>query len=235
MKLPMQQITMYELTIPSTGKKVKYRPFTVKEEKVLLIAQQSENMELLVSALKEIIRNCTLSKVDPDKLALFDLEYIMTTIRTVSVGEQARITLQCDKDPRHPPITITLDLTQIKIETDPKHTAKIPLFGDVGVMMKYPSLKTSQLLERLDTDTSVIFEIITECIDYIYDSKNIHRGEDQTPAELNEFIEGLTKAQFEKLEEFFLTMPKFRHTIEYTCSECGQKHKKSLEGISNFF
>jgi hypothetical protein len=233
--LPKQNIMMYELTVPSTGQVVKFRPFTVKEEKLLLIAQQSDEVKTMVQTLREIITGCTEGKLDVTKLAVFDLEYIMVTLRSKSVGETIRLQFECDEDANHEPIVVDLDTTKIEIIRSDAHTKNIPLFGNVGVVMKYPDINLLESLALIENNPNIVFGIIYDCIDYIYDDQEVFPAADQSEAELVQFIDGLTKEQFAKIEDFFATMPKFLHTIEYKCSTCGHEHKKRIEGISNFF
>lgn len=233
--LPKQSITMYELEVPSSGQKVKYRAFTIREEKLLLIAQHSEDEKIMVQTLKEIIKSCTNDKLDVDSLAIFDLEYIMVSLRAKSVGETIRLEFQCDNDEKHPITTIDFDLSKITVKKTEGHTNIIPLFDDVGVKMRYPDISMMETLVQIEDDPNMIFGIIYDCIEYIYDSEEIFLASDQTEADLVSFVDSLTKEQFKKIEEFFVTMPKFSQSIEYTCTECGHKHSKNIEGFSNFF
>lgn len=233
--LPKQQITMYELVVPSTGAKLKYRPFTVREQKLLMIAQQSDELKIMVDTLKEIIRACTNEKVNLDSLAVFDLEYIMATLRTKSAGETVKLEFSCDADSTHPVTIVDLDLSKIEVTKYPGHDKKIGLYDDVGVVMKYPDIGMLESLHGIEETPEMVFGIIYDCIDYIYDSDEVFHAKDQTQAELVEFIDGLTKEQFSKIENFYATMPKFTHTLQYKCATCGHEHNKVIEGFSNFF
>lgn len=233
--LPKQQIAMYTLTVPSTGQEVKYRPFTVREEKWLMLAKESSETPVMIQTLKEIIKACTEGKVDPDKLAVFDLEFIMATLRSKSVGEAVKLDFGCDADPKHDHILLDVDLSKIEVIKDPKHNKKIPLFDDVGVIMKYPDLTMLDTLMGLHENPNMIFGVIYDCIDKIYNSKEVFEASEQSEKELEEFIEGLTKDQFGRIEDFFTTMPMFSHTIEFKCPTCGKEHKKTIEGFENFF
>ena len=240
MALPMNATPTYSMIIPSTGKTVKFRPFLIKEEKALLIAQQSEQIPVMIDTLKNVIINCTLDKIDADSLAIFDMEYMFTQIRAKSVGENVELFLKCDEDHgednKKAVVKYNLDLSSIAVTKDPEHTNKIELFGDVGVVMKYPSFSSLQKLKNLDTDNlDAVFEIVAECIEYIYNNDEIFHATEQKPEELMEFLNNLTSDQFVKLQRFFSTMPKITKDIEYGCPVCSKRFKKTLEGIESFF
>lgn len=240
MALPMMSTPTYTMVVPSTGETVKYRPFLVKEEKALLIAQQSEDMVTMIETLKGVIRSCLIDKLNVDKLALFDLEYMFMSIRGKSVGETVDLVFPCDED--HGELNekarsnVTVDLSTISVEKGEGHTNKIDLFENVGVVMKYPTVDVLKKLQGLDEeDLDKVFDIMALSIDYIYQGDEIFYGSEQKPAELKQFIENLTSEQFVKVQKFFETMPKIRKEIEYTCPVCGKHHKKMLEGIQSFF
>jgi hypothetical protein len=240
MALPKQQAPIYTLDIPSTKESLKYRPFLVKEQKALLLAQQSEDPVVMVDTLKQVIKSCAQTQIDVDKLAVFDLEYIFSQIRAVSVGEIVELFFYCDTcdDDEKAKVKISIDITKLKVESFPGHTVKIPLFGDVGVSMKYPNINVVKSIEKLgetSTEVDLVFDIITECIDYIYDTSEVYYAKEQTKEELSEFINNLTSEQFEKIENFFETMPKLQQKVSYRCPVCSKEHNKTLEGLNNFF
>jgi hypothetical protein len=240
MALPMMSTPTYTMVVPSTGETVKYRPFLVKEEKALLIAQQSEDMLTMVDTLKGVIKSCVIDKINVDKLATFDLEYMFMIIRGKSVGETVELVFPCDED--HGELNekarsnVTIDLSTITVEKGEGHTNKIDLFDNVGVVMKYPTVDILKKLQVLDEeDLDKVFDIMALSIDYIYQGEELFYGNEQTPAELKQFIENLTSEQFVKLQKFFETMPKIKKEIVYDCPVCGKHHKKMLEGIQSFF
>lgn len=237
MSLPMNTTPSYTLEIPSTKQKVKFRPFLVKEEKALLIAQQSEEPEVMIDTLKQVIAGCIKDKVDVDDLATFDLEYIFTQIRSKSVGEEIELIFPCSHcDDEKAKVKITFDLTKIKVETPENHSKKIELFGDVGVMMKYPTIEVIEKIETLNNnDIDAVFDVVAGCIEYIYDSSEIFYAKEQTKDELGEFLNNLTSDQFAKIQEFFQTMPKLRQEVDYKCPVCGAANHTVLEGLSSFF
>ena len=237
MALPLNVTPSYQLEVPSTGQRVNYRPFLIKEEKTLLIAQQSEDPKVMVESLKEVIKSCIKDDINIDSLALFDLEYIFTQIRAKSVGEVVELVFPCDTCTDEKAKTkVTIDLTKIQVVKSEDHQTTIPLFGEVGVMMKYPNMDTLQKLESLDvTDFNTIFSVVAESIDAIYNNEEVFYSKDQTKEELLEFLGNLTSEQFGKVQKFFETMPKMKQDVEYKCPVCGKEHKKTLEGLQSFF
>lgn len=236
----MMTTPTYTLVVPSTDATVKFRPFLVKEEKALLIAQQSEDPVVMIDTLKDVIKSCLQDKIDVDKLATFDLEYMFMQIRGKSVGETIDLVFPCDLDHgeqnEKARATVTLDINTIKVEKSPEHTNKIELYGDVGVVMKYPTISVLKKLEGLDeNDLDKVFDIMAYSIDYIYDGEQIYYAKEQKHDDLLQFINNLNSTQFVKLQRFFETMPKLRKEIEYDCPVCGKHHNKVLEGIQSFF
>ena len=236
----MMTTPTYTLVVPSTDATVKFRPFLVKEEKALLIAQQSEDPVVMIDTLKDVIKSCLQDKIDVDKLATFDLEYMFMQIRGKSVGETIDLVFPCDLDHgeqnEKARATVTLDINTIKVEKSAEHTNKIELYGDVGVVMKYPTISVLKKLEGLDeNDLDKVFDIMAYSIDYIYDGEQIYYAKEQKHDDLLQFINNLNSTQFVKLQRFFETMPKLRKEIEYDCPVCGKHHNKVLEGIQSFF
>jgi hypothetical protein len=240
MALPLNTSPVYTLEIPSTGKKVQYRPFLVKDEKALLIAQQSEDMRVMLNTLKDVIKSCVQTELSVDDLAIFDIEYIFTQIRAKSVGEFVELIMICDEnhgeDDEKAKVKVSIDLSKLKVIKPKEHTNKILLFGNVGVVMKYPSLDIIEALESTDsTSVDSIFGIVGDSIDYIFNDDEIWYANDLTKDEISEFINNLTSEQFVKVQEFFSTMPKLSQDIQYKCPVCNKEHKRTLEGLQNFF
>jgi hypothetical protein len=239
MSLPIQSTPIYTITIPSSKESFKYRPFLVKEQKALLIAQQSEDPMVMVDTLKQVVQACSQSKIDVDKLAVFDLEYIFSQIRAKSVGEIVDLFFYCDDcDTEKAKSKVSIDITKLQVQFFPEHESKISLFDDVGVMMKYPNINVVKKIEKMgsvSSEVDLVFDIITECIDYIYDTSEVYHAKDQSKEELSEFINNLTSEQFQKIEMFFETMPKLQQKVSYTCPVCTKEHNKTLEGLNNFF
>lgn len=238
MALPINTATIYNLILPSTGKSLKYRQFFVKEEKSLMIAHQSEDVKVMIDTLKSVVKACVLDDIDVDKLATFDLEYLFTQIRAKSVGENIELLFGCDDCPDDPKAKakVSIDLTTLEVVKVPNHTSNIPLFNDVGVMMKYPTMDLIKSIENIDeSDFEQLVMVVVNSIESIYTGSEVFHAKEQTQEELTKFVENLTSEQFAKIQEFFETMPKLRHEVDYTCPVCNKAHHKVLEGINSFF
>lgn len=237
MALPIIAVPTYEVTVPSTKESIKYRPFLVKEEKALLIAQQSEDSATMVNTLKTVIKSCTMDSVNVDKLAIFDIEYLFAQIRAKSVGENVSLIFKCDTcTDDKAKVKKDIDLTKLAVHFPEEHQSNISLFGDVGVMMKYPSIDIVKEFENIkDSDVETIFKIICACVDFIYDGEQVYHSKDQSASDVEQFVNNLTQDQFKKLQSFFETMPKLKHRIEYNCPVCTKYHDVSLEGLDGFF
>jgi len=237
MALPKQASAIYSTIIPSTDKPIKFKPFLVKQEKALLLAQQSENQIVMLDTLKDILTDCIISKIDIDSLAMFDIEFLLLQIRSRSIGEIVELIFSCDLcDNPKAKVKYSFDVSKIEVVKDPNHTKNIKLFDEVGVVMKYPGLENIKRIESLDLDSiDNIFDVIIDSIDYIYDGKEMHHAKDQTKEELIDFINNLSQIQFQKLRDFFETMPKLRQDVKYTCPICKLEHNKYLQGLDTFF
>lgn len=237
MALPKNSTPIYNLTIPSTDKIVKFRPFLVKEEKALLLAQQSEDPSVMVNTLQEVIKNCIVDKIDIESLAIFDLEYIFTQIRAKSVGEEVELMFKCQHcDDENAKVKISFDLTKLKVDKNPEHTNKIVLFDNVGLVLKYPSINIIKKLDNLKTnDFDSIFSIVIDCIDYIFDDTELYYAKETPKKELEEFLNDLNQEQFSKIKLFFETMPKIKQELDYTCPICKADNHTTLSGLSAFF
>ena len=240
MALPLNATPVYTLTIPSTQKQLKYRPFLVKDEKALLIAQQSEDHTVMLDTVKSVIAACAKSDVDVDKLASFDIEYIFLQMRAMSVGETVDLLFQCDVDHgvdnEKARALARINLLEVKVETFEGHTNKISLFDDVGIVLKYPTISTLKNIEEAKTGgVDQVFNVVVDCIDYIYTPEEVFPAKEQTRQELIEFLNNLTSDQFENLQQFFYTMPQLRAYVNYTCPVCNKEHNKYMEGLASFF
>lgn len=237
MALPMSSTPTYTLTIPSTGKEVKYRPFLVREEKALMMAQQSEDPMVMVNTLKDVIKTCVVGDFNADEIATFDLEYIFTQLRAKSVGETVDLIFPCDVcEDEKARVQISFDITKLQVEKSPDHNNKVHLFGEVGVVMKYPTMQVLKKLQNLDVNNlDDLFKIVAECIDYIYQGSELFYGKEQSQEELLDFINNLTSEQFAKVQKFFETMPRLKQEVDYNCPVCNRAHHKVLEGLQSFF
>lgn len=237
MALPIMKTPMYEMTIPSTKQKVKFRPFLVKEEKSLMLAHQSEDATTMLDTLKGVIDACTYGKIDVSKLAMFDIEYIFIQLRAKSVGEISELVFSCKQcnDPKAK-MKVNINLSELEVSFSPEHTMDILLFDEVGVKMKYPGIDTINKLKGMnDNDIDTVFNVIIGCIDSIYDAESIYAAAEQSKQDLTDFVNNLTQEQFAKLQKFFETMPKLEKTIEFDCPVCGFHHNQIIQGLEGFF
>jgi len=230
MSLPSQQYKMFSITVPSTKKQVSFRAYTVREERLLVIAKETEDTQTIINTVKECIKNC-FSGLDVDSLTMFDIEYLLTNLRAKSMGEYIDLNMSCDNDHDHPKIPVRIDLTKIEVKVPKNHSRDIHLYDDVHIMMKYPTIDNLMEMEK-----SSNFDAIIMCIESIYNSNEVFRAADSTKEELTNFIDALSTEQFNKIKTtFFETIPVFEFDLTYTCSKCGQEHNKKIRGLSNFF
>lgn len=240
MALPKIDVPIYNLILPSTEEEISYRPFLVREEKILLMAMEGNDEKEIVTAIKQIINNCVLTKgIKVDKLPLFDLEYILLNLRAKSMGDEIVMNYKREGCPEKDcqPIEIKINANEIKIVKDPDHTNNIKITDSVGVIMKYPDINMMNKINNLmgEMNTEDIFEIVTRCIDKIYDDEDIQSSSDYTYKELKEFVMNLTQENFKKVESFFNTLPKLKKDVSFDCKRCGYNEKVEVEGLSNFF
>ena len=237
MPLPKIATPTYELVIPSTGKKIKYRPFLVKEEKVLILAMESEDMSTIATAVKDVIKNCIITRgIKVEELATFDIEYLFLNIRGKSVGEEVEVLITCPDDGvTKVPAVIALD--EIEVVFDDEHNKDIRLDDTLTMRLKYPSMdqfiKSNFVLNDISVDDT--FEVVMSCIEQIYNEEESWSSKDCTKKEMKEFIEQLSSKQFKEIEKFFETMPKMSHTVKVTNPETGVESDVVLEGLASFF
>jgi hypothetical protein len=233
MALPKLASAKYELTVPSTGEQVEYRPFLVKEEKMLLMAQSQGNEKDMLRATESLVDSCTFGKVDVSKLPMFDLEYIFMNIRAKSVGEKVELNLTCPDD-GETKVPVEIDLTKIEVVKDPNHTNEIKISDEIGIVFDYP--KTSVMGKiNMKNESESIFQIIKSCVSQIYDAENVYSKTDIDDKDLDDFIDSMSHAQFEKVQEFFNTMPKLKHTVKIKNPKTGVESDIELEGLQSFF
>ena len=236
MALPQVVLPTYELEIPSSGKKIKYRPFVVKEEKMLLLALETNDEKQIEEATKTLLKNCIQSRVKLEDLAIFDLEYIFLNIRAVSVGEVVEMLLTCEDD-GETQVRYNLNLTDVKVSKPEGHSNKIMLSDTMGVIMKYPSfgefVKTS-IIGQVPTADGVV-ETIAGCIDQIFDNEDVYDSSTTSKKEFIEFVEGFTNKQFEDVQKFFEDAPVLEHTIKVKNPNTGVENIFTISGLANFF
>ena len=233
MALPQLNTQTFELEVPSTDEKIKFRPFLVKEEKILLQAQEGESKEM-VDALVSIINNCTFGKINADKLPAFDVEYIFLKIRSKSVGEKVTLNVLCPDD-NTTKVPTTVDLSKVNVEVGDKHTNKIDLTDEVSVIMKYPTIRTFVGKDLKKLSASDTISMTGNCIHQVVSGVETYEANDLTEKEIDEFLENLTQAQFLKIQQFFTSMPRLKHIVNVTNPKTKKKNKVTLEGMQSFF
>ena len=235
MALPKLNVPKYKTTLPSTGKVVNYRPFLVKEEKLLLIATETGNQSDLVRAIKEILSNCTDLK-DVNSLSTFDLEFLFLKIRTKSVGDNVEVTVTCPDD-GETEVAVSIPLDEINVVKDKKHKTELKLSDDIIITMGYPSVETfvTMNFETEQSQVDQLFEMAASCIETIADANQVYECKDATKKELLEFFDQLSTKQFVMIQEFFETMPKLSHKLKVTNPNTGVESEVVLEGLASFF
>ena len=233
MALPKLDIVQYELELPSTGETLKYRPFLVKEQKALMIAQESEDDKQIEMAFAKIINDCVLDKIDPYKMPMFDIEYVFLKIRAKSVGETVTLNVLCPDD-EVTRVNVDVNLEEIDVQMSKDHTNVIGLTEDIKLIMKYPSLGDMSGFDD-EGDVKSIFGMIKRCIHEIHDGETIHNKVDMSEKELDVFIDSMSTQHFENLTQFFNTMPKLLHVVTTKNPKTKKKVNIEIEGVQNFF
>ena len=237
MALPTIETPRYELTLPSQDVKVQYRPFLVKEEKVLMMAMESKENVEVVTAIKNVLNACTFEKLNIDSLPMFDLEYLLLQVRAKSVGEIAKFRVLCpdDKETLAP---VEVDLSKINVVVDDEHNNNVLIDEErkLGIVLNYPTIRSSQVGFEIDTkNIDAIFNVIVDCIDHIYEGDKTYPAKDSTKKELKDFIENLSQDAFKKIKKFFDTMPHLRHDVEVENPNTKVMNKITLKGLQDFF
>ena len=234
MALPKLVSSKYTLTVPSTGEVVEYRPYLVKEEKVLMTAFESKDKSQMIAALRDTIAGCTEGKVNIDTLAIFDFEYIFLKLRSKSVGETSKIGVKCTAcDTRN---EVEVNLEEVNVSKAQKKNNKVELTDEVGIMLRYPTVKgLYKQLTHAKTEADQSMATIVSAIESIYDAENVYASENETEKSLMDFLDSLTADQFKKISAFFTDMPKLKHDVKFDCIKCSEKNSITLEGLENFF
>jgi len=237
MSLPILETAKYELTLPSQDIQVSYRPFLVKEEKLLLMALESQESKQITNALKSIVDACTFGAINVSALPVFDLEYVFLQIRSKSVGEVSKLKVLCP-DTKKDYAEVEVDLSQVDVHVDDEHTNKIMVdeAKQIGVLMKYPTLASVDPTKDYSKgETKALFNVIGEGIYQIFEGEKVHMAKDYSKEELNAFVESLDSKSFKKIQRFYETMPKLMHEIEVENPKTKVKSKITLSGLSDFF
>ena len=234
MALPKLETPTYELELPSTGEKVKYRPFLVKEQKNLMLASESEDETQIQNALANLISECTFGEIDPFEVPLFDIEFMFLRIRGKSVGEKIELNVLCPDDNKTR-TDITINLEDIDVHMEATHNNEISVTDNITIFMRYPTLKDMTNIGTDNSDVATVFNLVKSCISEIHDEKTIHNRIDISEKEMEEFIDNLPSAIFEHLGEFFNSMPKVLHVVKVTNPKTKKKGEVIIEGIQSFF
>ena len=236
MALPKLTTPTYELEIPSTDEKIKYRPFLVKEEKILMMAMESKSSADITQAVKDIVMECTFNKVKIDDMPMFDVEYIFLNVRSKSVGEVSKLKLLCPDDGKTY-ADVEVNLNEVKVQVGDDHTNKIELGNGMGMIMKYPTIDSFKESGIKDINPNNMLEVISTCILQIYEEegKKVYDTKDQTKKEVIEWIEQLNSKQFKDVQNFFETMPKLKHEITIKNPKTKKESKIMLNGLNDFF
>ncbi len=233
MALPKLNTITYELNLPSTGEKIEYRPFLVKEQKALLIAQESDDAKQIEKAFAQIINDCVVDNIDPYNMPMFDIEYVFLRIRGKSVGETVKLNVLCPDDEKTR-VDVEVNLEEVDVQMSVEHTNIIELTKDISMVMKYPCLKDMTGFDE-DGDITNIFEMIKRCVHEVHDGETVYNKIDMSESELDEFIDSMSTENFEKITNFFDTMPKLIHVIEVKNPKTKKKSEIPIEGLQSFF
>ena len=238
MALPKLNVPVYEAILPSTEKVIKYRPFLVKEEKLLLTAQESGD-DAVLPAVKQIIKNCIQGEIDVDNMPIFDIEYLFLRLRAKSVGEEVTLGLKPWGCPQNDgklckfTTEVAINLEEIECKKGKNHSSKIMLDDNVGLMMKYPDISQMNMGE---SESDIMgMKIIKNSINMIFTEEETHEKDSFTDKELDDFIDSLNTKQMELIRDFFDTMPTIKHTAKYTCETCGEEKETTVQGLNSFF
>ena len=241
--LPKIDVPIFTLNLPLSKKIVRYRPFLVKEEKLLLMAMESNEESSVITAIKQIVTNCSLDEIDVERMPVIDLEYFFLNLRARSVGEIIDLQYKCNNKVKNEKdeevdcnniVKFKVNILEIVPEISKEHTNKIALTDKLGLVMRYPNLSIVESVEA-DNEIDKIMKIILKCVDSIYDTETIYYTKDILESELVDFIDSLTKEQFAKIQEFFETMPKLKKMMKFNCDKCGYEDEIAVEGIQSFF
>ena len=240
MALPKLNVPVYEAILPSTEKVIKYRPFLVKEEKLLLTAQESGD-DALLPAVKQIIKNCVQGEIDINNMPLFDIEFLFLRLRAKSVGEEVTLGLKpwgcpnnegelCEKTTK-----VNINLEDVKVIKDEKHSSKVMIDDVIGIKLSYPDMNKLGKMGTEITSASEGMKVIKDCIDMIFTKDETYEKGSFTDKELDEFLDSLNTQQFMKIKDFFDTMPALKHTVKYKCETCGEEKETTIQGLNSFF
>jgi hypothetical protein len=243
MALPKIDVPIYTVDLLSTGKPVRFRPFTVKEEKLFLMTNETDDVKSMLDTTKQVLNNCVLDEIDVENLPMFDIEKLFLNIRARSVGEVVNLKYKCNNSIKNEKeeevkcgnlVDVDVNVLEIKPLENKNHSKKIVITENVGVVMKYPSFKLFENINVQDNSESIL-EMAINCIDYIYDKDNLYYAKDTPKEELIDFVDSLQSKDLEKIKDFFVTMPKLQKNVKFKCNKCGYDENINIEGIESFF
>lgn len=241
--LPKLDVPIYSVKLISTGKEIRIRPFLVKEQKLFLMAAESEDSKETINTIKQVLKNCVLDDVDIDSLPTFDLEYLFMNLRARSVEEVVTLKYKCNntvKDTKgedtvcNGTVDFEVNLLEIQPTKHADHTNKFMLNDRIGICLKYPTFEVVQKYEQME-ENDIMVNILIDCIDYLYDEEQVYYAKDSTRKELEDFIDSMQQKDLEKVRVFFETMPEIKKDFDFHCSKCGYEEKMEVKGLQNFF
>jgi len=242
--LPKIDVPVFSINLISNGKEVKFRPFTVKEEKLFLMANESKDLKTIIDTTKQVLNNCIISEIDVDKLPIFDVEYLFLNIRARSVNEIINLNYKCNNDIKNEDddethkcghtVQIDVNVLDIKPKNDNKVENRIEITDKVGLVMRYPNFNTIKKYDD-ENQSEMILKLTVDCIEYIYDGDQIYYAKDTSEEELIEFVENMQTKDLEKIKEYFENMPKISKDLDFKCRKCGYEERITIEGLESFF
>jgi hypothetical protein len=243
MALPKLDVPTYEVNLISTGKRIRFRPFLVKEQKLFLMASESEDPNEIIKTIRQVLKNCVLDEIDIDNLPTFDLEYLFMNLRARSVEEVVELQYKCNNNVKDEEgnskkcngiVNFKMNLLEVQPTKDPNHTNKIQITPNLGICFKYPTFEMVQKYDDMN-ENQVMMNILVDCIDYIYDNENIYYAKDSSRKELEEFVDNLQQKDVEKFEKFFSTLPEIKKDVHFKCPKCSYEEDITIKGMQNFF
>jgi len=241
--LPKLDVPIYSVNLISTGKPVRFRPFLVKEQKLFLMASESDDAKETANVIRQVLKNCVLDEIDIDNLSTFDLEYLFMHLRARSVEEVVDLRYKCNNVIKEESgeekkctgvVEFKLNLLEIQPTKNPNHTNKIQLTDNLGICLKYPTFEMINRYESM-AENDIMINVLTDCIDYIFDKEQIYYAKDSTKEELSEFIDNLQQKDLEKVKTFFDTMPEVKKDVHFKCPKCSYEEDITIKGMQNFF
>lgn len=241
--LPKLDVPIYEVKLLSSGKVIRFRPFLVKEQKLFLMASESEDAKETINVIRQVLRNCILDDISIDDLPTFDLEWLFMHLRARSVEEVVDLKYKCNNTVKNEKgeedrctgvVNFKMNLLEIEPTRHAEHTNKIQLTENLGVCLKYPSFEMIQKYESL-SEANIMSKVLVDCIDYLYDKDQVYYAKDNTKEELDEFVDNLQQKDLEKIKHFFETMPEIKKNVQFKCPKCAYEENIEIKGIQNFF